>query len=208
MLKALEQAAYKKGLSEGRQLEQQAMQSQREQERELIRNLGIELRGLQQDPDRFFEPLKKLAMHLAETLVRTELQTSEKAINALIEACVAQLQPNGEVVSVSLSPSDMQRIGTLGETPDPNIKWQVDDKLRPGSVRAQVQDALVQDLIEHRLEALARKVLAQPEAWMARSSLLRDGIDVQAVDTPEASWPSQAGDIIDADEPRDPEEPV
>lgn len=197
VVKAIEESAYKKGLIAGRQIELDAVQAQRAEERELIRNLSIELRSLQQSPERFFEPLKKLAMHLAETLVRTELQTSDKAIKALIDSCLSQLDPTGEPVSVSLNPADLQRIEALGEAVSTQLRLIEDPTLRPGSVRAQVQDTVVQDLIEHRLEALARKILSDPQAWMQRSTLLHDVVDAMPDDTPERNWKDGAQDIED-----------
>jgi hypothetical protein len=44
--------------------------------------------------------------------------------------------------------------------------------LQRGSVRVSVNDTVVEDLIEHRLEALARRVLAQPDAWLKQSGLM------------------------------------
>jgi hypothetical protein len=47
-----------------------------------------------------------------------------------------------------------------------------DAQLQRGSVRVSVNDTVVEDLIEHRLEALARRVLVQPDAWLKQSSLM------------------------------------
>lgn len=196
-LKALEAAAYAKGLQAGRELEQKAHKTQREQERELIRNLGIELRSLRQNPDRFFEPLKKLAMHLAEILVRNELQTSEKAIQALIEACIGQLDSLGEPVTVSLNPQDLQLLRASGHGLSDQLQLVEDPNLRPGSVRAAIQDTMVQDLIEQRLEPLARKILADPQAWLQRSTLLHDVVDALPDDSPPRMWQEGGDDVTD-----------
>jgi hypothetical protein len=69
--------------------------------------------------------------------------------------------------------------------------------LRPGSVRVRVQDTLVQDLIEHRLEPLARRLLVQPEAWMHNSSLVQDKVDVLPENTPKRDWDRQVIDVQD-----------
>lgn len=204
-LQALEEAAYARGLRDGQQQEQQATEAQRQQERTLIRHLGIELRGLQQNPERFFEPLKKLSMHVAEILVRNELQISEQAIKALIDACISQLDTTGDPVTVSLNPSDFKVLQATGEATA--LKLVEDPGLRPGSVKAQVQDTLVQDLIEHRLEPLARKILSDPENWLQRSTLLHDVIDAMPDDTGARSWSSKHDDIVDMPEPPDPKDP-
>ena len=96
-LQALHDAAYQQGLAEGRaqaraelraeieaelQSRQDAeLQAERQRERELLRHLGIELRALQQDPQRFYEPLKRLALHVAEQLVRGELDSPSEMYN-------------------------------------------------------------------------------------------------------------------------------
>jgi len=211
-IQALEKAAYARGVQDGRQQEQTATATQRQKEMELIRHLAIELRSLQQNPERFFEPLKKLAMHLAEVLVRNELQTSDKAIKALIEACISQLDADGESIVVSLSPADMKLLQEIGE--GTALKLVEDPNLRPGSVKARVRDTLVQDLIEHRLEPLARKILSDPENWLQRSTLLHDVIDAMPDDSSPRSWSSKHEDIVDMPEPpdskgpQDPKEPT
>jgi hypothetical protein len=197
LIKRLEDAAYKRGLLAGRQIEIHALKEQRDKERELIRNLGIELRALQQDPQRFFEPLKKLAMHVAELLVRNELQTSSTAIHGLIQACISQLDTQAAPVTVSLSPTDFQTLKNLGDPLAEHFTVLEDARLRPGSVQARLQDTVVQDLIEHRLEPLARKILAQPEQWLQSSSLLHDHIDVLPDDAPARKWQAPSSDIVD-----------
>jgi len=200
-LQALEDAAYARGLRDGKQQEQQTTEAQRQQERALIRHLSIELRSLQQNPERFFEPLKKLSMHVAEILVRNELQISEQAIKALIDACISQLDTTGDPVTVLLNPSDFKVLQATGEAT--SLKLVEDPGLRPGSVRAQVQDTLVQDLIEHRLEPLARKILSDPENWLQRSTLLHDVIDAMPDESSPRTWSSKDEDIVDMPEPPD-----
>ena len=205
-IKNIENLAYKRGLVAGRQLELSATSKQREEERELIRHLSIELRSLQQDPARFYEPLKKLALHLAEVLVRNELQTSPKAINALIEACVGQLDTHSSPVTVNLSPGDFQMIRSMGEAVSSQLNLVEDGQLRPGSVRARVADTMVQDLIEHRLEALARKVLADPESWLSRSSFTSGSADNQKDDAVRSTWRDDDPNIVDVDSKSGPTE--
>jgi flagellar biosynthesis/type III secretory pathway protein FliH len=200
----LEKAAYNKGVQDGRQQEQTETAEQRQKERELIRHLGIELRALQQHPEQFFEPLKKLAMHVAEILVRNELQTSEQAIKSLIEACISQLDTSGDPVTVSLSPADFKVLQATGEAT--SLKLVEDPNLRPGSVKAQVQDTLVQDLIEHRLEPLARKILSDPDNWLQRSTLLHDLVDAMPDESSPRTWSRTSDDIVDMPGEPDPKD--
>jgi flagellar biosynthesis/type III secretory pathway protein FliH len=191
--------AFQKGLREGQTQLRAEYEAERKKERELIRHLGIELRSISQDPQRFFEPLKRLSLHLAEQLVRAELQLSGHAISQLIQECIHQLDHPVEPVQVSVNPEDLLRLKAMGEAATQHLLLEADAQLRPGSVRVRVQDSVVQDLIEHRLEPLARRLLDQPEAWMQQSSLVKDQAQAMPADTPSREWNRQVIDVEDTE---------
>ena len=191
--------SFQRGIQAGQAHLHAQLDAEREKERELIRHLGIELRSISQDPQRFFEPLKRLSLHLAEQLVRAELQISGQAIQGLIQSCIQQLDHPAQPVKVSLNPQDMKRLQAMGEAVTAHLQLEADPQLRPGSVRVRVQDSVVQDLIEHRLESLARRLLPQPEAWMQTSSLVQDKVDAMPENTPKRDWDRQVIDVQDTD---------
>ncbi|WP_416545197.1 FliH/SctL family protein [Limnohabitans sp. DCL3] len=199
-LAALRDEAYQRGLLDGQAQVREAHERERSQERELVRHLGIELRSISQDPQRFFEPLKRLSLHLAEQLVRAELQLSGQAIHNLVQACIQQLDHAVEPVHVSVNPEDLQRLKEMGKSVTDHMQLEADALLRPGSVRVRVQDSVVQDLIEHRLEPLARRLLAQPEAWMQQSALVKDRAEALPADTPSRDWSRQVPDVEDIED--------
>lgn len=198
-LDQLRDEAYQRGLLEGQALVRSEFENERSKERELMRHLGIELRSISQDPQRFFEPLKRLSLHLAEQLVRAELQLSGQAIHNLIQQCIQQLDHAVEPVHVSVNPEDLQRLTAMGESVTKHMQLEADALLRPGSVRVRVQDSVVQDLIETRLEPLARRLLAQPEQWMQQSSLVKDRAEALPADTPVRDWQRQVVDVEDTE---------
>ena len=55
---------------------------------------------------------------------------------------------------------------------DRSSEWKLhpDSELMPGSVRASAQDAVVEDLIENRIEALACNLLLDEPRWNAQSA--------------------------------------
>jgi len=165
--------AYEQGLAAGVVQAREQWEAERAQEKELLRHLGIELRALNQDSQRFFEPLRKLSLHVAEQLVRAELQVNAQVVERLISQCVQALEQPGAKVTVSLNPQDLKRLQALGEDALKEYQLEADDNLREGSVRVRVNDTAVQDLIEHRLEAMAARLLSDPGAWPAKSVLLR-----------------------------------
>lgn len=199
-LAQLRDEAFQKGFLEGQAQVRAEHDSERGKEHELIRHLGIELRSITQDPQRFFEPLKRLALHLAEQLVRAELQLSGQAVHNLIQECVQQLDHTTEAVNVSVNPEDLLRLKAMGESATQHLHLEADAQLRPGSVRVRANDTVVHDLIEHRLEPLARRLLSQPEAWMQQqSSLVKDHAEAMPASTPSRDWDHQVIDLQDTD---------
>ena len=196
---AMQQEAHEQGFQEGLAQARKELQAERQKESELIRHLGIELRSLQQDPQRFFEPLKRLALHIAEQWVRGELHISGQVIEQLISQCLEQLDPSGEKVHVELNPDDLQRLTSLGEHATESMILHADPLLREGSVRVRLNETVVQDLIEHRVEAMARKLLQKPEAWLQQSHLLHPD-KVSPVDDAQAmrNWTRQDLHVQDA----------
>jgi len=198
-LDQLRDEAFQAGVAEGRAQLLAETQSERAQERELIQRLGMELQSISQDPQRFFEPLKRLSLHLAEQLVRAELKLSGQAIHGLVQSCIAQLEHPVPPVQVSLNPDDLKQLQAMGEAVTAHLQLEPDVHLRPGSVRVRVQDSVVQDLIENRLEPLARRLLPEPEAWLQNSSLVRDRAEPLPESTPKRDWDRQVIDVQDTD---------
>lgn len=209
---AVREEARQQGIQEGLQQAREQWEAERQRERQVLRHLGIELRSLQQDPQRFFEPLKRLALHIAEQWVRGELQVSGRAIAQLVRQCLAELDPNGQKVLVDLSPDDLQRLQAMGEPDWGDLVLQADPQLRDGSVRVRVHESVVQDLIEHRLEAMASQLLRDPSSWLQHSTLVHPQ---KVAQTPEQEgvpkWARSATDVEDATPKRvqsDPAEPA
>ena len=219
-LLALREQAFQEGLQQGvqeglRQAREQ-WEADRQKEGEVLRHLGIELRSLQQDPQRFFEPLKRLSLHIAEQWVRGELQLSGRVVEQLIRQCLEQLEPAGQKVHVELNPADMARLQALGKQACADLELHADAQLREGSVRVRINESMVQDLIEHRLEPMARKLLKEPDAWLQQSTLLHPD-KVTEVDEQEAmrKWTRRTQEVEDVaakpepitpDTPQPPEE--
>lgn len=116
------------------------------------------LHELQADRAAWFQPLKKLSIHLAQELVRGEMKLGTEVIERLIRACIEALDQPAETTLVQVGHADMHR---LRELVLPGIALELDETLSEGSVRAKVGDSQVQDLIEHRLATLSRQLLGE-----------------------------------------------
>lgn len=185
LIESIKQESYARGLAAGQQ-ELAAFQDEAEKARaqaeavefETTQTLLISIEKailqLKEDPDQRHEPLKRLAMHLAEQLVLVELSVSPNSVHALIERCIETLDITATAsVVVELNPNDMALLQT--RTLDPGEEkntWrlQADPTLLPGSIRVRAEDAVVTDLVEHRLESLAQSLLSEPKRWQAQTA--------------------------------------
>ena len=179
-------AAYAKGLKEGEDkakayAEKETAKLRLELETStdekiylLIQEIQTGIASLKQQPQLLHEPLKKLALHLAEQLTLTELSLSSHSIEALVSRCIETLDisQNSPIV-VELNPSDMAVLQSRTTEPgEEKHSWrlQADTTLLPGSVRVRADDAVVTDLVEHRLDSLAQSLLSAPKSWQAQSA--------------------------------------
>jgi len=185
-LEAQRQQAFEEGRQQGLReaSEEQAAQAQawRDQAASRLSALERGIGELIEAPDQLHEPLKRLSLHLAEQLVIGELSLSPQAIERLVRRCVEELDAQrGAPVRVELHPDDLgplqELLGSL--TPEGGdaaagkaFPWvlQANASVLPGSVRASANDAMVFDLIEHRLEALAGQLLRVPAAARQQSA--------------------------------------
>ena len=192
------QQGYVLGIKDGLSKALNDLEAERQKEREAIRSLMIELRALEQNPQRFFEPLRRLALHLAEQLVRGELTVSGQAVDRLVKSCLDDLGSHDKAVVVTLNPDDLQRLQALQIETQSELRLDPDPTLLSGSVRVRAHDAEIQDFIDKRLEALARRLLSDPEAWLKKSSLLHPHeVEPLPEDTPKRAWFSRPVDVQD-----------
>lgn len=200
------QGAYDKGLEEGRRQVREEWNTEKNKTRLTSESIMVELdaavRRVIDTPDKLYEPIKRLALHLAEQLVLAELTVSSQAIERLVRRCVDELAPQRLApITVELNAADLAVLqampvssqaannmtaGNASENNNTSAKtdgapakpvapqwpWhlQASDDLLPGSVRASASDAVVSDLIEHRLEVLARGLLLDSTRGMAQSA--------------------------------------
>jgi len=179
--------AFAEGLAQGlEQAQELAQQAQVESAQEqlaaqsaaqtqaLLQEIDQKVDALIEDPAQLQEPLKRLAMHLAEQLVLSELTLSPQAVGHVIERCIETLDAtDAAALVVELNPQDLALLQNQQRAegqPKPSWRMQADHLLLPGSVRVRADDAVVSDLIENRLESLAHSLLKDPKAWQAQSA--------------------------------------
>lgn len=155
----------------------------------VLQSLNDKLSSFTGKPDELFEPIKRLAVHISEQLVLAELNLSGQAIERLVQRCLDELDMHGQSpIVVELNPQDKARLQEIGTDVLNNMQLQAVPSLHPGSVRLVVNDTQIEDLIEHRLQAMANRLLNQPELWREQSAFFRQPLaqrDGQVEDVPQ-----------------------
>lgn len=165
-------------LKEGQEAELAALKEESEKkltaQLQLLSEVTSKIDEFTQNSQRFYEPMKRLALHIAEQLVLAELNLSGSSIERLIQRCLDELPSHGVgVVTVELNPQDKARLEETAGEMTQHIQLRGVPSLKPGSVRVISDDTQVDDFVTHRLEALAHSLLGQPEEWKERSPFFR-----------------------------------
>jgi flagellar biosynthesis/type III secretory pathway protein FliH len=185
-LEKIKKEAYDRGLADGKKLQQEALIEETQQTEaesltaladkanQLLVSIEQGVVALQENPASWNEPLKRLALHLAEQLTLTELSISTSGIQNMIDRCIETLDvQTASSVVVELNPADMALLQAHKAAPgEKTHQWRLvaDTHLLPGSVRVRADDAVVSDLIEHRLETLAQALLQDTKPWQAQTA--------------------------------------
>jgi flagellar biosynthesis/type III secretory pathway protein FliH len=185
-LEKIKKEAYDRGVADGKKLQQEALIEETQQTEaesltaladkanQLLVSIEQGVVALQENPASWNEPLKRLALHLAEQLTLTELSISASGIQNMIDRCIETLDVQSvSSVVVELNPSDMALLQNHKAAPgEKTHQWRLlaDTHLLPGSVRVRADDAVVSDLIEHRLETLAQALLQDTKPWQAQTA--------------------------------------
>ena len=167
---------------------QEQMQAQLDPELALLHEVTQRLQALVEKPQDLYEPLKRLALHVAEQLVLAELTLSGSAIERLVQRCLDELDLHGQgLVTIELNPQDKARLEEKAGDMLKNIQLHGLAQLKPGSVRVLANDTQVEDLVQTRLQALANSLLGQPEAWREQSSFFKQPLSQRDTEVTDAA---------------------
>ena len=147
-------------------LREEAAQGMADAKRALS-ELTTKVTDASQQVGQFFEPLSRLAIHVASQLVRGELTFSSTAIARLVQGCLDHLE--GQIPArppvLRLHPDDLERyMATLGGTLD-GLEVRADPSLARGDVSIQMNDSAIEDLIQHRLDQLVSVIFGTQQPW-------------------------------------------
>ena len=105
-----------------------------------------------------FEPVKRLALHMAKELVRGELTQSDEVVTRLVKGCMEQLEISKDKLQVYLNNDDYQLL-QADSMLEGKVSYLPSADLQPGSVRVEQADSWVDDLLEDRLIMLSNQAL-------------------------------------------------
>jgi flagellar biosynthesis/type III secretory pathway protein FliH len=193
------------GLAEGEEKVRSELMQQMTEQREVFEQAAHALHEVIGDPQKFFEPLKRLTMHLAEQVVLGELQTSSKAIERLVQRCLDELDhPVRGAVVVELNPLDKDVLQVEGADFIKGMRLEAVHEMQRGSVRVFANDTVIEDLVGHRLDSLAKALLSDVDAWREHSTLMRppsmDKPQTEAVATAHMPTEQEITDVVEDDD--------
>lgn len=147
---------YKRGFKDGRAASDQEIEKKSS---EIATLLGI-LKNGQCDVSEYYSPLKTLAVRIAEAILKVELNESRESIEKIVKDLLEEAAPSGKGPStLYLSQDDLNMLSTDFISEYEDVKLIADAKLSPGSAYVEMNDGLITDLTEDRIEAVVQKVI-------------------------------------------------
>ena len=146
---------YERGFKDGKAASAQELDTK---SRELSSLLEL-LKSGQCDVTEYYSPLKTLAVRIAEAILKVELNESRESIEKIVKDLLEEAAPSGKgPATLHLSQDDLNLLSTefIGGYED--VKLIVDAKLSRGSAYVEMNDRLITDLKEDRIEAVVQKV--------------------------------------------------
>ena len=164
-----EKSGREEGIAETERRLNEPLKKARSDFKEFVNSINIAV----SDKEYFFAPLKRLAMHLAQEIAKSEIKTSDVVITKLVENCLSELgTAKKPKITVSLHSGDLSSYKkNIHDTDNSDIEVKTDKSLSSGSVRVSVNESIVEDLIENRIEKLSlmllgdkRETIPKPES--------------------------------------------
>ena len=154
MAKAKEEA-FEEGILEGKAQTERAHGQIKNALKDLIERIRVNEGNIRE----FHDPLKKLAVHIAEQLIRGELTISSRAVERLVNQALEDIENQGpEEIVVTLHPEDLSSLGKMADVTKESIEFRSDSHLSRGSVRVTMGDSAIEDLIERRLQNIVENL--------------------------------------------------
>lgn len=127
------------------------------------RELTKKIRTASTRVSEFFEPLSRLSVHIAEQLVRGELNVGPVAITRLVQGCLDAIEERASEKEpvLKMHPADLEMFLRGFDGEPVGVSLLPDDRLARGDVSLQMDHSVIDDLLAHRLEEIAQYVFGR-----------------------------------------------
>ena len=148
------------GIAQARETEAAALTESRHRLEALIATLSEQ----RVDSSSFYEPLKTLLIKSVAAIVHTPLIESRAAVEATLAHLLHEIdkdsdgKPTG--VRLFLNPADLALLNETDLVVRADIKLATDESLSRGSLRAMMQDSIIEDLTETRIQQITEQLLS------------------------------------------------
>ena len=148
------------GIAQARETEAAALTESRHRLEALIATLSEQ----RVDSSSFYEPLKTLLIKSVAAIVHTPLIESRAAVEATLAHLLQEIdkdsdgKPTG--VRLFLNPADLALLNETDLVVRADIKLATDESLSRGSLRAMMQDSIIEDLTETRIQQITEQLLS------------------------------------------------
>ena len=147
---------YKRGFKDGQAASDQEMEKKSS---EIETLLGL-LKSGQCDVTEYYSPLKTLAVRIIEAILKVELVESRESIAKIVKDLLDEAASYSESpATLYLSQDDFNTLSPELISQYENVRMVVDEKLSRGSAYAEMNDRLITDLEEDRIDAVVQKVI-------------------------------------------------
>ena len=147
---------YERGFKDGKAASAQELDMK---SRELSSLLEL-LKSGQCDVTEYYSPLKTLAVRIAEAILKVELVESRESIAKIAKDLLDEAAPSSESpTTLYLSQDDFKTLSPEFISQYEDVRMVVDEKLSRGSAYAEMNDRLITDLEEDRIDAVVQKVI-------------------------------------------------
>ncbi len=109
------------------------------------------------------EAMLEIATRVAEGVVRTELRLQPDSIRAVVDEALAALPSGASAIRVMLSPSDVELV-LASRQADANWAVEADPSLRPGDLRIETRESVIQYAVSDRLAQMLGQLLGAEAA--------------------------------------------
>ena len=148
------------GIAQARETEAAALTESRHRLEALIATLSEQ----RVDSSSFYEPLKTLLLKSMGAILHTPLVESRAAVEATLAHLLQEIdkdsdgKPTG--VRLFLNPADLALLNETDLVVRADIKLATDESLSRGSLRAMMQDSIIEDLTETRIQQITEQLLS------------------------------------------------